>query len=327
MPRYVIIGAGATGASLAAQLHEAGYDYVLVGRGRQAAVLQEHGLLYRRVSGETTVPLHVVTDTELTPDDVLVFTPKTQDLDAALAAWAWRPVRGGGLAASALPVVTLQNGLEAERLALRRFRRVLGASFHLPAAYVEPGVVEVRSSPTIAVVLLGRYPSGPDPLADEIADAWNRSGYAVQVTDDITRWKAAKLLWNVNNAVDVLAGDEDAVAALKSALVDEARAVLTAAGVDIADAQAENTIDRSGFVVAPRDKPGGMSTWQSFARADARGHEVDFLNGELVLLARLHGVEAPLNEAIQELLGRSFDLREPVGTHHVDEVLAGVARV
>jgi 2-dehydropantoate 2-reductase/thiosulfate/3-mercaptopyruvate sulfurtransferase len=100
--------------------------------------------------------------------------------------------------------------------------------------------------------------------------------------------------------------------------------VLEAAGVDVADPGSENTIDRSGFVVAKRDKPGGMSTWQSFARADTRGHEVDFLNGELVLLARLHGTEAPLNEAIQRLLGRSFDLREPVGTHHVDEVLASL---
>jgi len=321
MPRYVIIGAGATGASLAAQLHEAGFEYVLVGRGRQAQTLRENGLLYRRVGSEVRVPLQVVTDLELQPDDVLVFTPKTQDLDAALTAWAWRPVTGGGLAAD-LPVITLQNGLEAERLALRRFRHVLGASFHLPAAYVEPGVVEVRSSPTIAVVLIGRYPAGPDALADLVAEQWNASGYAVQVTDDITRWKASKLLWNVINAVDVLAGEGKAVAALKSALVDEARAVLEAAGVDIADPSTENTIDRSGFVVAKRDKPGGMSTWQSFARADTRGHEVDFLNGELVLLARQHGTEAPLNEAIQRLLGRSFDLREPVGTHRVEEVLA-----
>jgi len=322
MPRYVIIGAGATGASLAAQLHEAGVSYVLVGRGRQASLLAEEGLLYRRPAGEVRVPLHVaVGDVELQPEDVLVFTPKTQDLDAALSSWAWRPVAGGGLAAD-LPAITLQNGLEAERLALRRFRHVLGASFHLPAAYVEPGVVEVRSNPTIAVVLLGRYPAGPDPLAETVAADWNASGYAVQVTDDIRRWKASKLLWNVNNAVDVLAGSDEEIAALKEGLAEEARRVLRAAGVDVADPQAENTIDRSGFVVAPRRPggPAGMSTWQSFARPDARGHEVDYLNGELVLLAREHGVEAPLNEAVQRLLGGSFDRREPPGTHYVAEL-------
>jgi len=329
--RYVIVGAGATGASLAAQLHEAGLDYILVARGRQLEALRSDGLRYRRPAGEVSLRLKVTSADELDalePDDVLVVTVKTQDLDATLAEWAWRPVRGGGLVAD-LPVVTLQNGLAAERKALRRFRHVLGASFHLPASFVEPGVVEVRSAPTIAVVLLGRYPAGPDPLADAIAAQWNGAGYAVQATDDIARWKASKLLWNVNNAVDVLSGTPDEIAALKEALVKEARTVLTAAGVAFADPSTEQTVDTSGFVVHPRltDRPGGMSTWQSFARPDARGHEVDHLNGELVLLARLHDVDAPLNEAVQRLLGRSFDLREPPGTRHVSEVHPRAARI
>ncbi len=328
-PRYVIVGAGATGASLAAQLHEAGLDYLLVGRGRQAEVLRADGLTYRRPGSEVNLRLAVTTPdqlTELDPGDVLVFTPKQQDLDATLTEWVWRPVRDGGLAAD-LPAITLQNGLEAERSALRRFGHVLGASFQLPALWVEPGIVEVRSGPTVAIVTIGRFPTGPDPLATLVGEQWSSAGYAVQVTDEIARWKASKLLWNVTNAVDVLAGDDDEVDALRAALVAEAREVLTAAGIAIADPRTERTADGSGFVVAPRpaDRPTGMSTWQSFARPDTRGQEVDYLNGELVLLARLHGVEAPINEAIQRLLGRSFALREAPGTHRVGDVLRAAA--
>ncbi|MFC7660152.1 ketopantoate reductase C-terminal domain-containing protein [Pseudonocardia benzenivorans] len=44
-------------------------------------------------------------------------------------------------------------------------------------------------------------------------------------------------------------------------------------------------------------KRGGSSTWQSLARG--RGAEGDYLYGEIALLARLHGLRAPLNEAVQ----------------------------
>lgn len=331
MPRYVIIGAGAVGASLAAQLHEAQLDYVLVARERQVAALRDPGLRYIRPSGTSTIRLEVTTAEQLTDlrhGDVLVFTPKLQDLDAALIEWAWRPLVSGGLAAD-LPALTLQNGLAAERKALRRFGTVLGVSVNLPGQYVEPGVVEIRSAPAPAVITIGRFPTGTDELTQQVAQDWRRARYAVQVTDDIGRWKAAKLLWNINNAVDVLTGNDDEVSALKAGLVAETRAVLAAAGIDIADTSTERTIDTSGFVVMPRPpgQPGGMSTWQSFARADATGHEVDYLNGEVVLLGRLHGVATPLNEAIQRLLGASFREGEPPGTQRIAQVLsaAGVS--
>lgn len=44
MPRYVIIGAGAVGASLAAQFALSGIDYALVGRGDQITHIRQHGL-------------------------------------------------------------------------------------------------------------------------------------------------------------------------------------------------------------------------------------------------------------------------------------------
>ena len=329
MPRYVIIGAGALGTSLAAQLHESGVRSVLVGRPPHVEVLRERGLRYVRPHDVSLLlELDVRTEDELAelePDDVLVITTKTQDLEEALVEWAWRPVSDGRIAAD-LPVITVQNGLEAESRALRRFRTVLGASVNLPAGFVEPGVVEVRSHPTVAIVTIGPSPAGPSELAQQVAADWGRSGYAVEVVEDVTRWKAAKLLFNVNNAVDVFSGDPNAVTELKARLVAEARAVLDRARIETAD-RAEHTIDTSGFVVTPRpaDRPWGMSTWQSFARAGTSGHEVDFLNGEVVLLGRLHGVPTPLNESVQRILGASFRAGEAPGTRSIDEVLRGAA--
>ena len=45
-----------------------------------------------------------------------------------------------------------------------------------------------------------------------------------------------------------------------------------------------------------RPRP-GASTWQSLARGNPV--EVDYLNGEIVLLGRLHGVPTPATERLQ----------------------------
>ena len=51
--------------------------------------------------------------------------------------------------------------------------------------------------------------------------------------------------------------------------------------------------------IGDRSSPGG-STWQSLARG-ATELETDYLNGEIVLLGRLHGIPTPANELLQQL--------------------------
>ena len=61
---------------------------------------------------------------------MLIFTTKTQQLDAALQEWVDQPVHGSdgvvGTAGELLPVMTALNGVAAEEKALRYFRSVFG---------------------------------------------------------------------------------------------------------------------------------------------------------------------------------------------------------
>ena len=61
---------------------------------------------------------------------MLVFTTKTQQLDAALQEWVDQPIHGSGgvvgTAGELLPVMTALNGVAAEEKALRYFRPVFG---------------------------------------------------------------------------------------------------------------------------------------------------------------------------------------------------------
>jgi thiosulfate/3-mercaptopyruvate sulfurtransferase len=309
--RYIIVGGGAVGASVAAQLHEAGVDTLLIARGEHLAALREHGLRYVRPDGTRTLRLPVAggpAEVDLARDDVLVLATKTQDTEAAVRDWAWRPVKRAdgstGTAAGDLTVLSLQNGLENERAALRRFAHVLGGVIWIPAGHLVPGEVVSPGTPVPAVVWLGRHPSGLDPRAEAVAADLRRGGLAVQVVPDIARWKAGKLLGNLVNALDALYPPSDLRTTVLDALQAEARAVFAAAGIDAADFTAESTVDLSTFTAAeiPGRERGG-STWQSLTRGGTL--ETDFLNGEIVLLARLHGVDAPLNAAVQARIHRA----------------------
>ena len=301
--RFVVIGAGAVGASIAAELHRAGVDTFLVARGAQLAALREDGLSYVRPDGTHRLRIPVGTETDLTDRDILVLATKTQDTEAAVREWAWRPVKRSdgttGTAAADLPIVTLQNGLDNERTALRSFANVIGGVVWIPATYVVPGEVVNHADPVPAVLWLGRYPSGAGAGADRIAAGLRRGGFTVNEVGDIAGHKAAKLLGNLVNGLDALYRPSALRDAALERLRAEGRAVYAAVGI--------TPVDRppSGFgaVEIPGYARAGNSTRQSLARGAST--EIDFLSGEIVLLGRLYGVPAPANAAVQARLHRA----------------------
>ena len=116
--------------------------------------------------------------------------------------------------------------------------------------------------------------------------------------------KYAKLIANLANAVPALCGPDADSAELTRRVQAEGREILDAAGIahtaeDVEDVQARRR--RWGMQEIPGHARGGNSTWQSVTRG--AGHvETDYLNGEIVLQARLLGLRAPLNQALQELI-------------------------
>ncbi|MEU7870348.1 2-dehydropantoate 2-reductase N-terminal domain-containing protein [Dactylosporangium sp. NPDC049140] len=331
MTRYVVIGAGAVGGLLAAQLELAGIASVLVARGAQLAAIRDRGLRIRRPHGDDVVRLAVAggpDEVRLTTDDVLVLATKAQDAEAALIDWAWRPVHDedgapAGLAAD-LPILTVQNGLATEDDALRRFGRVYGVTVAVAASYLVPGEVVNPSFPVVGVVWLGRY---PDRAGDEDQERFVRdltaAGFGVHSVPDISAWKARKLLGNVRNGLDLLDGTDEEKARAGALLAAEAEAAYATAGIVPAAADAIRAGAGLTFAPVPGHVPGRLSTWQSFARGTSS--EVDHLNGEIVRLGRRHGVATPVNERLQRLLGAQAAAGLPPGTNRVSDLLTVTA--
>lgn len=326
--RYVIIGAGAVGGVIGGRLAGSGHEVVLVARGAHFEALREHGLRLRVPEGELTHRLPVVDGPaalgELRPDDVLVLAVKTQDSVAALQTWGPAPVAGGGTAAERLPVFCAQNGVEGRRLALRFFRRVYGVCVWLPSTYVEPGVVSAAGSPLTGILHLGRHPYGTDETARLVAADLEKSYFEAPVVADVARWEYAKLLSNLGNALEAVTGpvsDEDALALFRRVRAEGA-AVLDAAGIAYASTEEQQAVRGDKVTLVPLDGAprGGGSSWQSLTRGTGT-IEADYLNGEIALLGRLHGVPTPLNELLQHLADTFARERRAAGSMPVAELM------
>jgi 2-dehydropantoate 2-reductase len=290
--RFVVYGAGAVGGVLAAGLHAAGDDVVCIARGAHLDAIRRDGLRVDTPEGSTVVPVRAVghpREIDLTPEHVVLLAMKSQDTDGALIELA-------DCAHADVAIACVQNGVENERRTLHSFANVYGVVVMAPAAHLEPGVVAAYSAPWRGVLDVGRYPSGTDGVATEIAAAFERAGFSAAAQPDIMDWKYKKLLANLGNIVEALCAREPEARDVRRLLNEEGTAVLDAAGI----AYVSNRRDRErrdGFV-NPQPIDGsqrrGGSTWQSVARGMPT-LETPYLNGEIVRLGRQHGVPTPVN--------------------------------
>ncbi|MEU7827125.1 2-dehydropantoate 2-reductase N-terminal domain-containing protein [Catellatospora sp. NPDC049133] len=289
--RFIVYGAGAVGGVLGAYLHLSGQQVVLIARGAHLAAIREHGLTLEDATGSRTMAVPAVAgpgEIEWRDGDVVLLGVKGQDTEAALRDLAV-------YAPAATPVVCLQNGVDNERQALRAFEHVYGICVMSPTTHLTPGVVRADCHPVPGLLDVGRFPSGVDATAESIAAALRKAGYESVPRPDIMRWKYGKLLRNVGNAVDAVCGRADGVREIVGRIRAEAEAVLDAAGIAYTPEDEDNERRAGILKAAVADSRGGGSSWQSLARGT--GHiEADYLSGEIVLVARLHGLTAPYNE-------------------------------
>ncbi|WP_108666237.1 ketopantoate reductase family protein [Euzebya rosea] len=308
--RTVVVGAGAIGGALAVGLAESGQEVSVVARGAHLDAIRSGGLTREAPDGSTTVTIEAhghVSDTTIGEDTVVVLATKAHQVEPVLDDLL---AHGG----PDVPVACMHNGIEGERLALRRFRRVQGVLINVPGVHLEPGIVRVHANEPRGVLDVGRYLSGRDDLSVRLAASWTAAGFLSEATDDIVARKWAKLLGNVGNALQVLCGTErESFDELYGVVRAEAEAVLAAAGI-VPDLEVQH---RRAAMVARADigadrRPGG-STWQSAVRGHSDS-EVTMLNGEIVLTGRLHGIPTPANDLVQAETLRLLRDGDPVGS-------------
>jgi 2-dehydropantoate 2-reductase len=310
--RYVVVGAGAVGGTIGGRLALAGRDVLLVARGAHGEAVRRSGLRLRDPGGESTVPIAcVATPAEVAwrEGDVAVLATKVQQAAVALDDLA-------AAAPPSTPVLCATNGLEGERLALRRFANTYAIVVMLPAEHLQPGVVTAYSAPVLGTLDIGRYPNGADELAADVATDFEAAGFASRADADVMRRKRQKLFLNLANVLEAACGRGTDVGDLYATARAEAEAAMRAAGLTWAsDEEDRARREESGMGMRPvaGERRQGGSTWQSLARGTGET-EADYLNGEIVLLGRLHGVPTPVNAMLQRVARELATSGEPPGS-------------
>ena len=138
-----------------------------------------------------------------------------------------------------------------------------------------------------------------------LREDWTGARLTTRLPADVMEWKYRKLLSNVGNAVQALLGQQPGDGRHRAG-----RPGGRSRGARRRRDRATPATRRSrrrGRSASPCTRcPGlpeflGGSTWQSLTRGTGNV-ETDYLNGELVLIARQHGRSAPLNSRLASLV-------------------------
>ena len=296
--RYVIYGAGAIGGTIGARLHMSGRPVTLIARGEHLERIRERGLEFSEPDGTTTLDIPATSDpgdVGIDPGDVVVLAMKSQHTAEAVATLA-------SVAPPGIRVVCAQNGVNNERVALRHFPNVAAALVVVAADHLHPGVVLRFGVPFVGILDVGRYPGGVDESVERITEDLRVAGFRSDPDPRVMEGKYRKLHFNLANIVSALVGvDESKKDDITAGARAEADAVFAAAGITMRSVE-DDRRRREGHrtVDSHAGTRSGGSSWQSLARG-AGSIETDYLNGEITLLGRLHGVPAPVNQALCEL--------------------------
>lgn len=318
--RIAVVGAGANGAAIAADLTNAGLDVTCVEQWPAHVEAIRAGGVRVETPGlhPVTTPLRIHHLCEVAtlrePFDIVLVVVKAYD-----TRWHCELIRP--LLAPDGLAVGVQNGMTLEEMAaVFGPPRTLGSVIEIAGNMWEPGVVE-RQTPTSGTWFnLGSYDESARGREEEVAAVLRNAG-TVEVTDDIRSGKWMKL---VANAAEMVPSAILGVPLVEALRVPGMREVMDAAGTEALDAALRlgNEIvpmfGQEGIEDLPPERYSGalldavlagwsledtrvavLQDWMKGRRAE--GEEI---NGLVVEEQQRLGGEAPVNRRLIEVARR-----------------------
>lgn len=338
--RIAILGSGAQGSGVGADMVRAGLDVVFVEQWPDhVEAMRRHGVEVRMPQETVVTPVEVMHLCEVAtvrkPFDLVFLVTKAYD-----TRWACELIKPALAADGA--VVGLQNGMNVDDIAsIVGPERTIGAVIEMASNMFEPGVVNRENSPETAWFAVGAIDAAAKRHEQDVWDALHHAG-TVEISDDIRSSKWMKLVANAGELVpsailDLPLADAARVPGVREFMdrccIEAAGATvasgsrlrpvfgLTEADVTSAETYAPALLD---IVLqrfsSPTTRTTVLQDWMKGRRA-----EVQEINGTVVRAMRAAGLDAPANERTVDVALRIERGELERGVHNVERLLAPVA--
>jgi 2-dehydropantoate 2-reductase len=294
-----VIGAGALGLYYGAMLQKGGHEVHFLLR-RDFAAISARGLKVFSINGDFTLPQvqgHRFA-AEIGPVDLVLIGLKTFANHLLLD--LVRPLVRENTA-----ILTLQNGLGNEELLAGEFgaEKVLGGIAFLGSNRGQPGEVYHLGEGRIC---LGEYAARLSERSRQLARRFAEAGVPCMASDDLTRIRWEKLVWNIPfNGLCALTGRS--VTALlqhlptRQLIADIMREVITAANHQ----QLKSAIEPESFIEKMLTLSDGLTDYQPSMMIDrlvGRPLELEAIYAIPLERARAAGVVLPQVDMLHRLL-------------------------
>ncbi len=306
--KIAVLGCGAIGGLILGYLSKQGKDVLGIVRDYQKEPLEKENLIIEGLRGNDSVKVKVCTELEQRVD-LAVFATKINGLEDIVK-------RNLDYLRDCL-VLTTQNGIRAEHIMRDYFPKdkivtgivMFGATFYPPNRIVH--------NFGDALVLGNMFAVCPD--IDKVRNVFSDSFNATYV-ENIKGAKYLKIFINLNNCIPALLGvsmqeafGDIEVAELAIRLNREAYSIVQKSKIILESLPSypkerleglvcgdlkESAVIFSKIMVSLSKVPLYGSILQSIRRK--KKSEIDYINGEIVKLARENGLESPLNRKIVE---------------------------
>ncbi|WP_053386110.1 ketopantoate reductase family protein [Leucobacter japonicus] len=338
--RIAILGAGANGASIGADLIRAGLDVTLIDQWpAHVEAMRTNGLTVEmpdRTEVTQVTAHHLCEVAEIRdPFDIVFLSTKTYD-----TRWSVQLIEP--LLHEQSVVVGLQNGMTMDTVAdIVGQERSIGAVLGIAANLFEPGQVVRQVPPSGTWFTVGTHDGTHTSQLAAVADALGHAG-AIEISPDIRSSKWMKLIANIPEMLPsailgvplLSAVDESGIRSVMDAAsreayrlaLDDGATMLpifgkTAADVPDSDQYALDLLDAvlTSYSL-PDTRVAVLQDWQKGRRA-----ELDGFNGYIVERRAALGGEAPVNAAILTI-GERIERGELVPSMANAELLRAILR-
>lgn len=338
--KIAVLGAGANGASIGADLLRAGLDVTFIDQWpAHIEAMRDRGLTVEmpdRTEVTEVTAMHLCQVAELRdPFDIVFLSTKTYDT-------RWSVQLIAPLLHERSVVVGLQNGMTIDAVAdIVGPERSIGAVLGIAANVFEPGHVVRQVPPEGTWFTVGTLDGTRTPQLEAVAEVLAHAG-TTEISDDIRSSKWMKLIANIPEMLPsailgvplLTAVQERDMRAVMDAASREAYQLAIEAGVTMlpifgktaaevpdSDQYALDLLDAvlESFSL-PDTRVAVLQDWQKGRRA-----ELDGFNGYIVELRKRLGGEAPVNEAILRI-GERIERGELVPSLANAELMRAIIR-